>query len=267
MWGLDGETLLKLGILAMFLLFGLLKLILETFAKAAGRERGEGQTPGRPALPPRELRDFLSDIRGEGAPMASAPPEPALLEPDSEEGRRRPEPKPPEDLVVWEESDEELETTPPPAPRPTLPPPAPRPGANRQSATRQSDNRQMAGSETPARRGAVRGPGSVRDHLETMDRNEATNLTRRRLEITVERRIAEAQTGPRKFSAMGWKASGVFPRGLNLRDGILTQIILGPPRCRRRSPIPERASRPEGLGPHDPPRLAPSGVDRQGHGR
>lgn len=185
--------------------------------------QGEQGGPPRPAPargPPKDIRDFLAEIRGEarsetepGSPevATSRPPQPASHGESPEETASRPQrtesdrrgPRP-----VRERPSRPSPASPAFPAREVRPPPAP--------------------EVDP-----VTAPGSVHAYFE--------NLTRQEADVRAKQVAKKERTRQRMARATGSLRADGGPRtpiipslGLSLRDAVLAQVILGPPRCRGR---------------------------------
>lgn len=242
--GWDVDSIVKVVILLVFVFGGIIQFLYRTFFKPLAEAEARRRREMAGGKPPQTLRDLLAEIRGEAqAPPEERPVEGALL---GEAPQAPREPKHPHRDLVWEAVEESRPVEPaPPAPLPGGPAdgwggePAPARRERPKPARREPRPRapQRAKAEpaieaAPDAESARRGP----------------SVESRKLKSGIEDRF-KASAG-RDVRAR--PLSRHLPEGLTLREAVISQIILGPPRCRQRyapsSGLRNRRPPPAGAG-------------------
>jgi hypothetical protein len=226
----DKLALLKIIIVMAMAAIWLARAIYQAYVKPVSKAEGDGSRAGEPARPlERNLREFLAEIREQAANKAAGPRPHAPSPPPAQAPAR------------------ELRA---PPPRPVVKAPQPRPEREPAPSAREAVAQPppLEAEEIPAA-----APVSVHDYLEGLGQSEVAGRAKppKKKERSKRRRPAEAGAFP-SSSALSLSSSSVsVSRGplsssrdsppllipglrLSLRDAVLSQVILGPPRCRER---------------------------------
>jgi hypothetical protein len=246
MWGLDKLTVLKLVFLGIVILIAFVQVLYKAFVRPLqSAEEERRRQLGRGKTPPRDIRDFLAEIRGEKA--ARGPAEP--LSPEKNEGEWE---------VVWQAPDEEV-------PRPASPPPRsraqempegsdlfpwqavespkkapPSPQSSRRAEDIEGSQRHVheyLESLAHEARGAQEGPPGQQAPEASSESTGAP--LKGQVETNMEKRLA-LKYGKKPRAPADRRAVPRLLFGTTLREAWLANVVFGPPRCRRRGPSPRR---------------------------
>ena len=228
MFGLDTLTILKLVFLGIVILIAFLQVLYKAFVRPlqSAEERRRQQGGGKDPI--QEVRDFLAELRGEKVSRAPSSPE------RKREGEWE---------VVWQALDEEPE-------KPSSPPARNR-GEEKGEESVSPSKEAIEAPKRPALpsvREAGEDPGRhVHEYLENLANQVVQDIPElptappisQQAETNIEKRFASKQ-GRRAQVRMDRRTPLQLPFGVTLRDALLANVVLGPPRCRQRGPRPKR---------------------------
>jgi chemotaxis protein histidine kinase CheA len=230
MWGFDKEELIKLIAVLIFVGVWIMNVLFRALGKAS-RKVEEARRRGETRAPVKDIREFLKEIRGE-APAAPAARPPAEARHHRQEGGERARER--REAPPWREAASRGRRTAPPAPEPTaaeartIPREPIAPEQPRKSVHEYLEEaaRQAASAEEAELAGMLAAEAGAPESPETGRRPLSA------LEESLARKFGEAHTVEESPAPAAVRAE-VLPGGFTLRQAVLAQTILGPPRARQ----------------------------------